>query len=80
MLKILAYAWLYLLITLLIISVCVLLALGSDMVEKDRAERAKEQAKREKELTFNDGPSRWETQRTVNRLLKADKKRPRRVW
>lgn len=80
MLKILAYTWLYLLITLLIISVCALLALGSDMVEKDRAERAKEQAKREKELTFNDGPSRWETQRTVNRLLKADKKRPRRVW
>ena len=80
MLEILAYAWLYFLVALLIISVCALLVLGSDMVEKDRAAQAKEQAKREKELSFNDGPSRCEMQRTVNRLLKADKKRPRRVW
>ena len=79
MLEVLAYAGLYLIVILLIISVCALLVLGSDMVEKDRAAQAKEQ-KREKELSFNNGPSRWEMQRTVNRLLKADKKRPRRVW
>lgn len=80
MFEILAYIWLYSIATLLIISVCVLFVLASDMVEKDKAKQAQEQVKCEKDLTFNNGPSRWETQRTVNRLLKADKKRPRRGW
>lgn len=80
MLQFLVYAWLITLSAVLVAAVCALFVMGGRMVREDKEKQAMMQAKREKELSFNDGPSRWEMQRTVNRLLKADKKRPRRVW
>lgn len=77
MLKFLVYAWLITLSAVLVAAVCALFIMGGRMVREDKEKQAMMQVKMPKEIEF-DGPSRYEIQRTVNRLLREERKRPTR--
>ena len=77
MLMFLVYAWLITLSVVLVAAVCALFVLGGRMAREDREKEAMLQMQKPKEIEF-DGPSRYEIQRTVNRLLREERKRPTR--
>ncbi len=77
MLMFLVYLWIATLSILLVSAVCALFVMGGRMVREDKEKQAMMQAEKPKEIEF-DGPSRYEVQRTVNRLLREDRKRPTR--
>lgn len=75
---ILAYAWLLFLAVLMVAGIVSMIALGSEMVRKDKEKEAElRQAVKEQEIEF-DGPDRWEMDRIVKRLLREERKRPTR--
>lgn len=77
MLMFLVYLWIAILSILLAAAVCAMFVLGGRMAREDREKEAMLQMQKPKEIEF-DGPSRYEIQRTVNRLLREERKRPTR--